>query len=300
MKTRPTITFPTILQRAEMLLKMQKELHRMIRVWDAAIGNMARAVLASGVLVMIGACSSAPVDATSASRTPLASAQNAGSHPPADFSGVWVTIDLDHVKWPNEDTSNYTDLILKRVEDYKKMFRMTADESGKLCYYRGMPWVMLNKARDFPTEIYQTPDRVILSVELFDTHRNIRLDRTDFPENFPPSGNGFSIAHWEGSTLVVETRGFTPTYSISATHRSAEAYMVERWNLRQDPTYGEVLDVDFTIHDPIVYKEPAKARNIMKRAPAGTEIGGYNCADALWETFINNADALWKIFIDKN
>ncbi|MGE3530963.1 MAG: hypothetical protein AB7I12_04160 [Steroidobacteraceae bacterium] len=245
--------------------------------------HMFRSVLVAVVISAVTACSTIPQANDNA--------ESASLHAPANFNGVWETIDISLVKWPNEDYANYTDLILKRVEDYKKIFHMTADESGKLCYYRGMPWVMLNKARNFPTEIYQTDDRVILFVELFDTHRNIHIDQKGFPENSPRSANGYSIAHWEGSTLVIETRNLTGTYRVSSVHRSEEAYMMERWSLRQDPVYGEVLDIDFTVNDPVVYRKPVKAHTVLKRSPQGTVVGGYNCPDALWQTFIDNYDS---------
>ncbi len=55
-------------------------------------------------------------------------------------------------------------------------------------------------------QIIQTPGRVTLITEFNHIIRRIYLDE-QFPETIEPSYTGYSIGHWEGDTLVVETRG---------------------------------------------------------------------------------------------
>jgi hypothetical protein len=41
-----------------------------------------------------------------------------------------------------------------------------------------------------------------------DRYRQIFLDGRELPKNPNPTWRGYSIGHWEGDTLVVETAGF--------------------------------------------------------------------------------------------
>lgn len=64
-------------------------------------------------------------------------------------------------------------------------------------------------------QIIQTPGRVSLIAEYNHVIRRIYLDSA-FPDKIEPSYTGYSIGHWEGDTLVIETRGLK-TASLAAT-----------------------------------------------------------------------------------
>jgi hypothetical protein len=55
-------------------------------------------------------------------------------------------------------------------------------------------------------QIIQTPGRVTIVTEFNHMIRRVYLDEK-FPDKIEPSYMGYSIGHWEGNTLVVETRG---------------------------------------------------------------------------------------------
>jgi hypothetical protein len=55
--------------------------------------------------------------------------------------------------------------------------------------------------------IVQTPGRLTFIGEGSNEVRRIYLD-SKFPEPLIPTRLGYSIGHWEGDTLVIETRGF--------------------------------------------------------------------------------------------
>jgi hypothetical protein len=74
--------------------------------------------------------------------------------------------------------------------------------------------------------------------------------------------------------------------------RSEKADIVERWTLRRDPVLGEVIDIDLTVTDPEIYLQPAKGRQVWKRAPEGTTAGGYNCTQAIWDEHITKRQEL--------
>ena len=75
-------------------------------------------------------------------------------------------------------------------------------DSARQC----VPSPLFGAAGGYPLRIAQTPTQLaVLSEENSRVHR-IFLDR-DFPEKLTPSYAGTTIGHWEGSTLVAETRG---------------------------------------------------------------------------------------------
>lgn len=205
-------------------------------------------------------------------------------HP--NFNGVWVMASYDLVWLPQEHDPPYLPEIKAEMERYKTKFDIKRDDPAQFCVRMGMPWRMLNRARDYPVEVYQNPDRIIMLFEGHDDYRSIRLDRTSVPENLPALGNGWSNAKWDGDALVITTSNLTERTKINPLQRSEEMVVTERWTLKKHPEFGDVIDIDITMVDPLRYSAPVKAHNVYKRARPGVEVGGYNCADALWEDYL--------------
>jgi hypothetical protein len=203
-----------------------------------------------------------------------------------DFSGTWEMAKLEYTVLPDENAPRYTPRAQARLDFYARHFDAVKDSPANLCFVKGMPWTMLFRARTYPMEIYQTRDRLFMSFEPYDGKRIIHLDRSDFPENVPPSADGYSVGRWQGDTLVIETRNMTARHPVSPTQRSDKARVIERWRLQPHREFGQILDVDVTVHDPETFVEPARGRGAFKRAPPGVVVGGYNCADSLWDDFV--------------
>lgn len=204
----------------------------------------------------------------------------------ADFSGVWRIVGFSEVMRPENSNPEYTEEALRRIRNFEQHYDEAEDSPAKFCYHEGMPWSMVHRARDYPTEIYQSADRVMLFHEGMDIYRHIRLDTKTFPENYVPSAQGYSIAHWDGGDLIIETRGLTATNEVGAHHRSEEARVIERWHLIKQPNMPDRWEITFTLEDPVIFKKPARGRQLMERAEAGTVVGGYNCPQALWDDYI--------------
>lgn len=205
-------------------------------------------------------------------------------HP--NFDGVWVMASYDLVWLPQEHDPPYLPAIKAEMDRYKGKFDIKRDDPAQFCVRMGMPWRMLNRARDYPVEIYQNPDRIIMLFEGHDDYRSIRLDRTTVPENLPALANGWSNAKWDGDVLEITTSNLTGRTTINPLQRSEDMVVTERWTLKKHPEFGDVVDIDITAVDPQRYSAPIKAHNVYKRAKPGVEVGGYNCADALWEDYL--------------
>jgi hypothetical protein len=75
---------------------------------------------------------------------------------------------------------------------------------------RCLPNFMLLNVGLFPVEFVQTPKKLVILMEYMGLNRNIPIvpNGTPFPDDTEPTFLGTSVGHWEGNTLVVETRDF--------------------------------------------------------------------------------------------
>ena len=103
--------------------------------------------------------------------------------------------------------------------------------------------------------------------------RHIYLNRPHSAQ-IQPSWYGESIGHYEGDTLVVDTIGFNPNTVLDSYHtpHSDQLHVIERYHLRKGKTEpdapaqgdafvftGDTLEVDFTVEDPVAFREPWSA-----------------------------------------
>ena len=85
---------------------------------------------------------------------------------------------------------------------------------------------------------------------------------------------GYSIGHWEGSTLVVESRGLKRTvWDAGGMPSSAGSRVTERGYL--DGT--DQLHVEFQLMDPVNYHRPVEMHTVRQKQPDNVEIMEYSC-----------------------
>jgi hypothetical protein len=106
-----------------------------------------------------------------------------------------------------------------------------------------------------PIKIVQAPKVTMVLYEAGNFHRQIYTDGRTLPEEVNlPAFYGYSAAHWEGDTLVVETAGFndkTPLDGMGHPHSEA-LRTLERFRRRD---FGH-LDYEVTFDDPKMYTKP--------------------------------------------
>jgi hypothetical protein len=78
-------------------------------------------------------------------------------------------------------------------------------DASQLC----VPTAFFGAGAGYPTLIIQTSDQITIINEENHRTRFIYLNRK-FPAVIRPSYSGYAVGHWEGDTLVVETRGIRP------------------------------------------------------------------------------------------
>jgi hypothetical protein len=134
-----------------------------------------------------------------------------------------------------------------------------------------MPSLMNNPQ---PIEFVDQGETILLRLEEWDGRRTIHMTVDAIPENLTPSLYGYSIGRWEGSTLVVESAGFSdPNFDDHGTPQSAAASMVERFTISEDETR---LDYEVIHYDPLIFTGPARLTGQWAWTP-GEEVKDYNC-----------------------
>ncbi|HVZ22673.1 MAG TPA: hypothetical protein VG871_16480 [Vicinamibacterales bacterium] len=108
------------------------------------------------------------------------------------------------------------------------------------------------------TKIIQSKYQLALMYEVNAMYRQIFTDGRSFPDDPTPAWNGYSVGHWEGDTLVVETRGFRDNLWADTwgSPMSDATKMTEKFHRL---TFG-TIDIVLTIDDP---KNYTKAFTVM-------------------------------------
>jgi len=171
-----------------------------------------------------------------------------------DLSGVWNRISPKYSRniaadfKPGEVQPWAQALVQQREEDLGKNYM------NVLCLPLGPGYTTAaDSTGSEQMKIVQTPALIIiLNPDL--TYRQIYLDGRGLEKSPNPSWMGYSIGHWEGDTLVVESNGFNDrTWLDHDGHPHTEALrMTERYRRRD---FGN-LDLDVTFSDPGAYTKP--------------------------------------------
>jgi len=125
------------------------------------------------------------------------------------------------------------------------------DHPGVSCLPSGIP-----EKDNIPDglKLVQTEDLVLLLHESRTIYRQIFTDGRPLPKDPQPTWMGYSIGHWEGDTLMVETIGQNGRtwLDMKGLPGTESLKVIERFHR---PKIGH-MDVDVTIDDPKAYTKP--------------------------------------------
>jgi hypothetical protein len=204
----------------------------------------------------------------------------AAGHPP-DLSGIWTQYSgaAGAPLGGRRPPLPLTALGQQKLADYRQLVAPD-DTPGAHCLGSGMPESMMFSGI-YPMEIIQRPEQITI---IYEAHSEIRRlyfgDRILAPGDRIPDRNGYSAAHWEGDTLVVETSALKEQEDQMYPH-SDQARIVERYRLQRDPTGGRVLVVDWSMIDPLFYTRPVHAQKRWSLDPHGVLLP-YECDEEAW------------------
>jgi hypothetical protein len=147
---------------------------------------------------------------------------------------------------------------------------MSRDNPDALCLPMGL---LQFHQQPQPRMIVQTEKMILIEYEANYGIRHIYLDGRELPPQgaVQPWWYGYSVGHWEGDDLVVETnnmRGaedseFDGWLDVNGSPYTREAKMIER--IRR-PAFGH-LQIDFRIDDPKAYQKPWTVRIDQRLLP---------------------------------
>jgi hypothetical protein len=204
-----------------------------------------------------------PLDAPAGSWNARRLAERSEEPPqPVDFSGIWSRTSSGIAKVHLD----YTPAAQAVVDDYHYL-----DDPALRCV---SPGVVRVSGWPYPLEILQNEDQLTILYESFHEVRRIFLDGRDFPEDSPLRAMGYSIGHWDGSTLVVETRQLMAAFvDLNGQPLSEQARVIERMSLSED---GLAMRSEMTIYDPENYRRPITRHRQWRKSPE-TTILEYDC-----------------------
>jgi hypothetical protein len=129
---------------------------------------------------------------------------------------------------------------------------------GERCITFGVP--RLTAAYSSVFEVVQGPSDFVFVMETIHDARVIPIGgRTHLPDSMR-QWHGNSRGRWEGDTMVVETRGFSPKTSMQGSTGGLQ--LLERFTRIADDT----LQYDVTLTDPATWTRPWTARLLFKRS----------------------------------
>jgi hypothetical protein len=141
------------------------------------------------------------------------------------------------------------------------------------CLTRGVPIVPGPYNNNI--QIVQTPTHVVIQHEMIHDVRIVPLEKRPHLPGAVTQWFGSLRGYWEGDTLVVESRNFSPQQELPfAPRTTAEGMMLtERFSRNADGT----LNYQFTVNHPKVYTQPWTA--VLQMTP-GEAIYEYACHEA--------------------
>jgi hypothetical protein len=176
---------------------------------------------------------------------------------PRDFTGIWEVpnpkIDLkqdngqDPPFTPDEAKST------QRMIDAEKAGNVITDASTQ-CFPHGVPRLTF---APYPIRFAHTPGKVLMLHEVAHNVRIIYMNRKEPPKDTPMSFLGYSVGHWDGNTLVVETTRLNDRTRLDMhTSHGPQLKVTERWT-KQKTAQGFTDLVDMiTVDDPDHFTKP--------------------------------------------
>ena len=125
-----------------------------------------------------------------------------------------------------------------------------------------------------PRKIIQTPAVTVILYEAQGGVRQIFTDGRPLPKDVEPWWYGYSVGHWDGNSLVVETTGFRDDVwlDVEGSPLTSTGKMTERFT-RVD--YGH-MNIDVTVEDPKAYTKPWTV-TIKHRISLNTDLIEFIC-----------------------
>jgi hypothetical protein len=205
---------------------------------------------------------------------------------PRDFTGIWEVaspkIDLKNDEGKDPPFTPDEAKSTQRMIDAEKAGAVITDASTQ-CFPHGVPRLTF---APYPIRFVHAPGRILMLHEVAHNVRIIHMDRKQPPDNTPMSFLGYSVGHWDGDTLVVETTHLNGQTRLDMhTSHGPKLKVTERFTRRKTPEGFTDLVDDITVDDPDHFTRPfSVSRKFAFRADLEAETGAagvteYSCEE---------------------
>jgi hypothetical protein len=250
------------------------------RVLYSSHTKMKRILIAVTLLVVIG--TSANAQAT----TPIKKFEGMWSDPPATILGMFCASRCTDV-----GIERLNALIDDPANDSRPVDRLESEAGNYQMEKYIRPRLSDAASKDYPLDPAEDPsflrcepygfarqfvsrhqleikqigkDRLDFHYGEWDAHRTVYLDGRKPQANQGSSLLGFSVGHWEGEALVIETSGIRADIAPWGAKHSEQLHVVERYTRSAD---GKTLTVAATMEDPWGLREPLVLKHMWGWRP---------------------------------
>jgi hypothetical protein len=125
-------------------------------------------------------------------------------------------------------------------------------------------------------KIIQTQQEIVILSETANPPRQIHTDGRPLPKDPDPTWMGYSVGHWDGDTLAVDTIGLNDRAWLDAFGhpRSESMHITERYRRRD---FGH-MDLEIAFNDPMYYSRPFSIKIGLRLIP-DSDLLEYVCTE---------------------
>jgi hypothetical protein len=166
-----------------------------------------------------------------------------------DFSGIWSP-DRNFIYDIHDALKKGAELPLQPWAEKLARERKSQDDPEALCLPTGVP-----RQAPYPWRITQSTTHMFFLFEgNIHSYRQIFLDGRQHPKDLNPTWYGHSVAHWDGDTLVIDSRGFNDKFwfDFAGHPHTEQLHVIERY---RRPDFDH-LEYEATVDDPGAYTKP--------------------------------------------
>jgi len=172
-----------------------------------------------------------------------------------DLNGVWQRPYVPDMSRDAKDQKGASPLPFtpSGAEKFKNYDPAKFDYTGR-CLPQGLTRSMNSP---FPIQVVQTPATFAVLYEAWNVFHIVPTDGRTFPnKDIDPTWMGTSFGHWEGDTLVVETRAFNDKTNLDTVgHPHSDQMKITETYRRTDANH---ITYEVIIDDPQTYTKPWK------------------------------------------
>jgi hypothetical protein len=223
---------------------------------------------------------------------PLAADAPMPTADPRDLQGTWLhnqdlefrmQRDMYGVRAPyNMDGAK---VLARRVNSLKNGAPFI--NASARCRPPGPQW---QRDLNMPFQIFQSRDWIEFAFEEYHGRWQVVLDPTKAPRPAHKNYMGYSVAHWNGDTLVVESSDFKqPLWlDVDGTPLSANGKLIQRIRKVDNGDHAPFLEVITTIVDPAYYTRPWSVVRTFGWHPGLTVFNEYNCEEQIGDPSVSS------------